>query len=76
MATDLLRRLCYCCVTAGHFPGKAKAPGSLVNKGNQGPRYLAVTVGFEPIVAAVATLLGRIGLAGKKFQKEGTTEGG
>ena len=28
-------------------PGKAKAPGSLVNKGNQGPRYVAVTVGSE-----------------------------
>jgi hypothetical protein len=27
--------------------GKAKAPASLVNKGKQGPRYVAVTVGFE-----------------------------
>lgn len=32
-------------------PGKAKAPASLVNKGEQGPRYLAVTVGFEPTLA-------------------------
>ena len=32
------------------YPGKAKAPASLLNKGNQGPRYVAVTVGFEPII--------------------------
>lgn len=33
----------------GPIQGKAKAPASLVNKGKQGPRYVAVTVGFEPI---------------------------
>jgi len=34
-------------IIADRCPGKAKAPASLVNKGKQGPRYLAVTVGFE-----------------------------
>ncbi len=30
---------------------KQKAPASLVNKGKQGPRCVAVTVGFEPTLA-------------------------
>lgn len=35
----------------GKARGKAKAPASLVDKGKQGPRCLAVTVGFEPTLA-------------------------
>ena len=40
------------CAAGGSVPGKANAPASLVNKGKQGLRYVAVTVGFEPIADA------------------------
>ena len=40
-------RLRYRFDTAGRDPDKAQAPGSLVNKGKQGPRYVVMTVGFE-----------------------------